>query len=294
MGNFPSADIHTSESIVRTLLRNAHLPYAEDTLELATFGWDNDIWRIGSARTVRLPRREVAARLIETEQRVLPGIAARLAVVGVTVPAPEYAGAPSDSYPWPWSVVPWIEGDAALHSPRGDRTGWAAHLARGLDALHVPADGDAPQNPFRGVPLVERDVAITARFAGLDIDPRVERAWRDAVATPAWSGAPVWIHGDVHPGNLVVRHQDLAAIIDFGDVSSGDPAYDLAAAWIVFDQAGRDVFTSALPRVDDDTWRRARGWAAAIGVTLLEASDDSPHYSAQAAEVINEIIQTSG
>jgi aminoglycoside phosphotransferase (APT) family kinase protein len=100
----------------------------------------------------------------------------------------------------------------------------------------------------------------------------------------------MWIHGDLHPGNLIADGGSLRAIIDFGDVTSGDPAYDLAVAWLAFDADGRDAFRRATAgRYDDDAWRRARAWAAAVAVLLLAHSDDEPAYATLAAETLVEL-----
>ena len=112
------------------------------------------------------------------------------------------------------------------------------------------------------------------------------------LAAPPWTGPPVWIHGDLHPGNLVARGSDLVAIIDFGDVTAGDPAYDLAVAWLAFDAAGRERFVAALrDRYDAATWTRAHGWAAAVTLMLLDHSDDNPEYAALGAEALGELAR---
>jgi aminoglycoside phosphotransferase (APT) family kinase protein len=101
----------------------------------------------------------------------------------------------------------------------------------------------------------------------------------------------VWIHGDLHPGNLVARGPELIAIIDFGDVTAGDPAYDLAVAWLTFDAAGRSAFVGAIgDRYDAATWTRARGCAAAFALVMLDQSDDNPEYATLGAEALRELM----
>ncbi|WP_433674472.1 aminoglycoside phosphotransferase family protein [Microbacterium gorillae] len=289
MADSPEAEYGLEETGLRELLRANGLAYAEDPLTLITSGWDNDIWRLGTERAVRVPRRGLADQLILNEQRVLPTIAERLAPSGVAVPAPLHAGAESDLFPHPWSVVPWISGVAAWDVPRQARTAWATDLAHALHLLHVPCGPDAPTNPYRGVPLAQRAEAIAARFAAVDAPAAARAAWECAVAAPAHAGPPVWIHGDLHPGNLVVDGSRLAAIVDFGDVAGGDPAYDLAAAWLLFDADGRQRFIERTAVADDALWIRARGWAAAVGAILLSQSDDRPDYAALGTEILAEV-----
>ena len=294
MPDKPAAELGVDEALVRALLRAQAPGLAGLELRLVAEGWDNAVWRLGRDLAVRLPRRAVAAPLVENEQRVLPAIARRLARMDVAVPAPLVSGRPGAGYPWAWSVVPWIEGTAALRVPRRERSSWAPTLAAATTALHAPAPAAFPMNPFRGVPLADRADAVAARFDALRGAVSrltvLERLWRSAVAAPQWAGPPLRIHGDLHPGNLVARRGRLRGIIDFGDVTAGDPAYDLAVAWLAFDETGRTAFIDTVrDGYDEATWTRAHGWAAAVTVMLLGNSDDSPEYFALGLECLAEL-----
>ncbi|MFK4789278.1 aminoglycoside phosphotransferase family protein [Microbacterium sp. ZW T5_56] len=293
MADSPEAEYGLTEAQLRELLRADRLAYAEDPLTLIASGWDNDIWRLGDRRAARVPRRGLADQLLRNEQRALPAIAQRLAPSGVTVPAPLHIGAESELFPHPWSVVPWVSGVAAGDRPRRERSVWAADLAHALRLLHISCGSDAPINPYRGVPLAERAETDAARFAAIEAPVAARVAWEQAVAAPAHAGPPVWIHGDLHPGNLVIDGPRLAAIVDFGDVAGGDPAYDLAAAWLLFDSRGRQLFIERTAIPDDALWMRARGWAAAVGAILLAQSDDRPDYAALGTEILTEVAADS-
>jgi aminoglycoside phosphotransferase (APT) family kinase protein len=280
MADSPAAERTLTEDELRELLRPAVGELANLPLTMIAEGWDNAIWKLGSELAVRVPRRERAAPLIQHEQFALPMIGPRLAALGVRVPVPAFRGAPTDSFPWPWSIVPWIEGDHALGRPRPRNTAWASHLAQALMALHRPAPDDAPQNPVRGVPLRQRDAAIRRRLAAVPAPQRdgLTVLWEQGLSADS-SCERVWVHGDLHPGNLLVHDDGLIALIDFGDVTAGDPAYDLAGSWLAFDAAGRERFTAATgDRYDAATWVRAKAWAAAVAAILHDASDDRPDH----------------
>jgi len=303
MPDKPTAEFPIDADLVRALVTGqagTRIPDAATLpLRKVAEGWDSEIWRLGDAYAVRLPRRELAAPLVLNEQRVLPGIARRLAPLGLPVPAPVVCGVPTGAYPWAWSVVPWIEGERGMDVPRVDRGGWAGSLAGALLALHADAPAGFPVNPVRGWPLATRDAAFLERLATLrdarTLDTatadRLAATWRAGVDAAEWSRPPVWIHGDLHPGNLVSRRGMLAGIIDFGDVTAGDPAYDLGVAWLAFDAPARGRFIAATDRrYDTATWRRAHAWAAAVVLMFLVHSDDNPDYFALGKDALTQVL----
>lgn len=275
----PAAEVEIDASLVARLVRAQHADL-DGPLWLVANGWDNVIYRLGADLCVRLPRRAVAVDLIRHEQRWLPGLATR---AGGVVPAPVRAGEPGEGYPWPWSICPWFEGRPAADVSPGERGPAATDLAEFLARLHAPAPADAPHNPWRGVPLAARDAAVRERLATA---PDLLALWSRLAAAPAWGGPPYWLHGDLHPANVVLAPAGparLAAVIDFGDLTAGDPATDLAAAWLAFDAEGRAAFRArydALTCVDPDTWVRARGWALNLATAIGASSGDNPRMAA--------------
>jgi aminoglycoside phosphotransferase (APT) family kinase protein len=283
-----AADIFIDEPLVRGLLRQQHPDLAELDIWLVANGWDNNLYRLGNELVVRLPRRRVAVPLIEQEQRWLPEIADR---VTVAIPTPVRVGVASGEFPWPWTITPWFEGTIAAQTTFDQHESLALELAHFVRELHIPAPADAPENPFRGVPLTARTIAIEDRLAsGLLPHPaEVREAWRRALDVPPWTAGAVWLHGDLHPANILTRTGQLAAVLDFGDLTSGDPATDLATAWLTFDPAGRARFRDALD-YDDDTWLRAEGWALLLAGAFLANSADSPAMLAIGTHGIEQVL----
>ena len=270
----PAAEVEIDAALVRGLVdaqfpQWAGLPLAAS----AAVGWDNVIYRLGDELVVRLPRRRVAVALIENEQRWLPQLAPLLPV---PVPVPVAVGEPSDEYPWPWTVSTWLPGEMAAVASIDDPRAVATALGDFVAALHTPAPDDSPQSLFRGMPLPARDPLLhehLARVGGIDADA-VRRVWDDAMAAAPWPGPEVWLHGDLHPANLLVHQGRLSGVIDFGDLCRGDPATDLLAGWMLFSTEDRDEFRRAA-RVDDDTWARGRGWALCLSVACVANSSDN-------------------
>jgi aminoglycoside phosphotransferase (APT) family kinase protein len=278
IGAKPPADVPIDRSLVIALLQEQHTDLAHLPLTEVGEGWDNTMFRLGDDFLIRVPRRAASADLIEHEQRWLPGLSPLLPL---PVPVPLRVGRPGCGFPWSWSVVPWFPGHSALLAPPADPATSADALGRFLHALHQPAPRDAPANPWRGVPLASRTEILDQHLRKVEgyVDRRpVLDLWERVLSTPPWSGPPLWIHGDLHPGNLVVSDGRLSAVIDFGDLTAGDPATDLSVAWMLFPSpAARSIFRAAragADSLDDSTWMRARGWALALGLAYLAASRD--------------------
>jgi aminoglycoside phosphotransferase (APT) family kinase protein len=107
---------------------------------------------------------------------------------------------------------------------------------------------------------------------------------------PDWSGPPVWLHGDLLPGNLLVQDGRLSGVLDFSLVGVGDPACDLIAAWALLASDTREAFRVELT-VDDDTWARGRGWALSIALVALPYyKDTNPGFAATARHLIEEVL----
>ena len=113
--------------------------------------------------------------------------------------------------------------------------------------------------------------------------------WADLSATPAWDGPALWLHGDLLPSNMLTLDGRLSAVIDFGDITSGDPATDLAVAWMMFPPTEREVFRAAA-FIDDRTWRRAAGWALNLSLAYL-TSDDSTSMPAIGRETLEAVLE---
>jgi aminoglycoside phosphotransferase (APT) family kinase protein len=291
--DMPAAEVDVDEPLVRALLAEQHPDLADLPIEVVANGWDNAIVRVGDALVARLPRRELAVPLVEHEQRWLPELAPRLPL---PIPAPVRIGRPSDRYPWPWSLCPWFDGVSALVSPPSDLAAAAELHGRFFSALHQPAPADAPANPYRGVPLAARHERTMADIDALDLpDPtEVIARWRAFLEVAPHEGPPVWVHGDPHPGNLLVHEGRLAAVIDFGDLCAGDRACDLAVAWMLYPSDVRPVFRAAAGDVDDATWARAHGWALAFGLVLSANAADHAEYSSLGAHTLGAALADPG
>jgi aminoglycoside phosphotransferase (APT) family kinase protein len=274
--NMPAAELDITPALVRSLLDSQRPDLTDAEVTLLANGWDNVLFRVGHQLVARLPRRAAAANLIENEARWLPQLGPRLPL---SIPVPLFVGEPVDDYPWRWTLVPWIPGNPVGIPDDLDGLKAAQDLGSFLRALHAPAPRDAPKNPFRGIPLAARDDATRERIEilGSMVDgPALLRAWEAGLEVPEFNDEPVWLHGDLHPNNLLAHSGRLTGIIDFGDITSGDPATDLSVAWMLFPPELHPGFLEACGGGETQTWQRARGWALSLATAYLAHSADNP------------------
>ncbi len=226
-------------------------------------GWDNKTFRLGQHMTVRLPTQRQYSDQVKKEHFWLPKLAPR---VPLPIATPLKMGEPAAGYPFYWSIYKWLDGDTASIERISNLNQFAVDLGEFLSTLqHCDVtDGPLPgeHNFYRGGSLAiynsETQEALKNINDKYSIEAIIE-IWDLALAS-CWQLPPVWIHGDVAVGNLLVNNGQLCAVIDFGQLGMGDPACDLAIAWTLFTNESREAFRSAL-NLDKDTWARGRGWA---------------------------------
>ena len=291
MSGTPIAEVEVDEKLVRALLIEQHTDLASLPIELMDAGWDNFMFRLGDAYTVRLPRRLAAVSLLINEQEWLPKLAPRLPIA---IPSPLRIGHPGSSYPWRWSILPWLKGSSANELPPSAQQ--APKLAEFLKALHQFAPVDAPINDVRGCPLSDRADGVSIRMDQLketsgSIVPEIEMAWKDALEVPDASDAR-WLHGDLHARNVLVDDGTISAIIDWGDITSGDVATDLASIWALFDDADARNFALQAYGATEPEIARARGWAVNFGTILLATGMvDNPRHAAMGADTLRRVAE---
>ena len=260
-------------------------------------GWDNRTYRLGEELTVRLPSHERYVAGVTKEDRWLPVLAPQLPL---PVPVPVATGRPGPGYPHPWSVRRWIPGRPLTPEALTEPTGLALDVAAFLRALRAVEATGGPaagvHSFFRGCPPLAYDAEVRAALdeLGGEVDRRgAEEAWRRALGS-TWSSPPVWFHGDVAPGNLLLDDTGrLAAVIDFGTCGVGDPACDLVLAWTVLDGDARTTFREAAG-LDEGCWHRGAGWALWKALIVLAGRSGTAAEDAAQHAVVREVLTGLG
>ncbi|MWV46271.1 phosphotransferase [Paenibacillus sp. HJL G12] len=256
-------------------------------------GHDNRTYRLGNEMTVRLPSHERYASAIEKEQTWLPIFKPHLSL---PIPVPVAKGEPTNEYPLPWSVNRWIGGDTVTRGNIADLNGFAEDLAgflkelQAIDAsLGIPA---GVQNFHRGGNLAVYDQdtrSVIQALSGQYDQKLLLEIWERSLSTK-YQSAPLWLHGDVAVGNLLVQDGRLCGVIDFGTMGVGDPSSDLVMAWNFFDDDSRVIFLNSM-NMDEDTVDRARGWALWKALITYSWNEKGSELSNWGRHVMDVIIQ---
>ena len=305
-------EVELTAELVRGLLEDQHPDLADRPVTFGARGWGNQLWRLGDDLAVRLPWQTGAADVqLLNEHTWLPGLAPGLPL---PIPVPQRLGQPSERYPHPWIVTTWVPGTPADVAPATCGGPAADALAAFLTALHQPAPAGAPEGRGRGGALTQvaglarqfgalsglcAAVADAAHESVPEVDA-VRAIWEDAIAAPRWDGPPQWLHGDLHPANVLTSDGDFCGVVDFGDMCAGDPALDLAACWILLpDLEAIDHFRKAYPlAADDATWRRARGWAVwrtfgSLGIATAGPPGGKPSWGPPALASLHRLVASA-
>lgn len=278
-------EIDVDADMVRRLLELQFPQWARLPIErIASPGTVNAMFRLGDDMLVRAPFVPTGSAGIELEARWLPRLQPHLPVATPTVLG---VGAPALGYPCPWLVLNWLPGECPVPGELGDAHALALDIAAFLSAMRKIETTGAPRG-YRAGPLQPLDAAVRACLAeceevGLPLDyPSLTLSWQESLRAGLWTSAPVWVHCDLLPGNVLVERDRLVAVLDFAASGIGDPACDLIAAWSILPPPERRMLGELL-EVDDDTWSRGRGWALAQAVIALPYYRESNTAMAESA-----------
>jgi aminoglycoside phosphotransferase (APT) family kinase protein len=269
MGRLHDDEVTVDDALVRSLLADQFPPWSQLPLRrVPSTGTDNVVHRLGDELAVRLPRIDWAVAQVDKEWEWLPRLATHLPSA---VPLPVAKGSPGRGYPYPWLISSWVEGTDVTKASAGDWCSVALEVAEFVAALRRVDPRGAPGAGRRGGPLEDADRAT--RWAIDRLEATVDRrralqVWEDALAAGPFDGDPVWVHGDLLPGNVLVRDGALAGVIDWSGAGVGDPACETMFAWSLPTDA-RVAFRGALG-LDAGTWRRGRGWALEQAVLFID------------------------
>ena len=279
--------------LVKNLIKTQFPQWQQKTvLAVDHSGWDNKTFHLGDDFIVRLPSADHYIQQVEKEQTWLPILAPSLPL---PIPKPIAHGKPSRLFPRPWSIYQWIAGEAIHDNRPKSLDSIAYNLAQFLNTLADIDTTSAPlagaDNFYRGCSLkhYNGDIYQALKLLGDQVDrPTIESLWQSATDNE-WQNPPVWFHGDISPGNLLVENETLVAVIDFGLTAVGDPACDLAIAWHLFDENSRNIF-KARRTVDRDTWNRGRAWALWKALIIWSGIDPNQFDRDNVANRVEDII----
>lgn len=286
--------IHINVDLVRRLINEQFPEWTDLDISPVEFsGNDNRSFHLGEHMSIRLPSTKAYVSQVEKEQIWLPILSKELSL---PIPTPLAKGNPSKEYPWPWSINKWLEGETLSLEGIDDHNQFAKDLGafllelQSIDASEGPLAGE--HNFYRG-----GSIAVYDRESRDAIDNNKDtfkeklllEIWELALNSK-WHADPVWIHGDIAPGNILVKDGKLCAVIDFGILGVGDPACDAAMAWTFFDEKSRKIFKHIL-KMDEETWNRARGWALWKALITYDSNKGTNKAIAEeSSRIINTIL----
>lgn len=293
--------LHAGELVIDIALANALIStqYPQwaklEIRPILSSGTDNEIFRLGENMCLRIPKSTSTINNLDKEYAWLP----YLTPLPLRIPAPIAKGKPGNGYPCNWCIFDWIDGETATPNQLHNQHDVAVDIAEFIKALQIVDTRNAPlsgsHNNYRGVPLINRDLLTRKAIGNLRniYDPSILTViWETALNTTAWDQKPVWLHGDIHSGNLLFNNHRLCAVIDFGLSGVGDPACDLMVGWTQFSPDVRETFQKSI-NADTATLARGKGWALSWAViALAHYLDTNPFLTTMSKGTIKRILES--
>jgi aminoglycoside phosphotransferase (APT) family kinase protein len=285
----PPAEVTLDVTLVKKLIDAQFPDLTHLSIQFLDSGWDNNNYRLGTQYIVRIPRRKAAVASILNEINWLPKLQSNLPI---PIPAPVRVGEPDHNCPWHWTITPWFEGKTVDGTPLYKSE--ALRIAQFLKILHRQNADNAPINLHRGIPLNEKNEEVLLRLERLKkqtdlISPKIEHLWQQAVNEP-FPSEKYLLHGDLHPRNILIHNKKFAAVIDWGDITSGDVATDLACLWMVFGEKSTRQKSLKYYGANQSLINRAIGWAINFGTILSDTGlNGDPSYTENGAFILKNL-----
>lgn len=291
----PVKILHNTEAklsleVVKQLLNEQFPEWSHQTIHpLSHQGTDNVMLKLGENKILRFPRTQRSEESLKKEFLWLPKLDSSLPI---QIPHILGVGRPNEQYPYQWAIVNFLEGRSPSDSNPLNLTLAAKDLGnfikelQKVDTINAPLCSRKPPSMSCDKETRESMLALSDVF---DIKV-IDKLWDLALEVSSWKMDPVWLHGDIHAGNLLVQGRKLTGVIDFGMSGVGDPACDLIVAWMLFDQDAREIFHSAV-NPDEAMWDRARGCALHFGIMAYSYyKNRDPFLAGVAKRTLNEIL----
>lgn len=233
-------EILVDEELATRLIRSQFPQFERAHVRRVGSGWDNAAYLVEEHLIFRFPQREIAAPLMDRENRLLPLLAPK---VPIPIPAPRFIGMPQDEYPWTFAGYEILVGvPACTRVPNDDeRRVLAQDIGRFLRVLH-----DIDPEPLREAGLPQ------------DLIGRLDPA-RLKIDDEPLDGPRCVVHGDLYSRHLLLdTSKRLSGVIDWGDLHYGHAAVDLMAIHQLVPPKHHHAFFETYGPVDERSWRFAR------------------------------------
>lgn len=259
---------HVIDEDTALALVNEQFPeLAVKSIKLLGVGWDNTVYLLNEQYVFRFPRKEIAAKLLETEFASLPKIAGKLPIV---IPVPKWFGKSSEKFQWPFIGYEILPGKTACYKNLSDkeRAVLAEPLANFLKALHsinaqefnnvLQADQIGRVDALVRIPKTRENLKELESLGLLKNKKELYKILDDASNLRPAENIAV-CHGDIYVRHLLVdENNKLTGIIDWGDIHIGDPAGDLSIAHSFLPPSAHENFRRAYGNITEETWKLAQ------------------------------------
>lgn len=282
MSNPWSPEVEVSVSKAEMMVEKQFPELKPVSVKVLGEGFDNSVFLVNGQFVFRIPRREIAAGLIETENALLPVVAPSLPI---PVPNPIFRGVPDEDYPLPFAGYKLLAGVVPTCLTLEQRLLSVEPLARFLKTLHAFSISEAeklgiPEDQLGRLDFSKRKPMLAANMdkaEGLLERDSLDmlQAFYSSLETPFKDQTKTLVHGDLHIRNMLVDEEGrVCAVIDWGDTHIGHPALDISIVYSFLPPEGREAFFKVYGDVNLEIKRMARFKAVYTLLLLLLYGDN--------------------
>lgn len=234
--------IFLGDTQVKGLLESQFPKLQIDSLKFLKDGFDSCAYEVNGNLIFRLPKRAEVAKQLLAEIAFLPRIRSKSRIA---IPDFRFMGIPTDNYPYHFvgyaKLVGTDQTNARVCLPHEE----IERLAKFLQALHQTDISDLPNFPK------DKNGANPECLSKLDLlaeESDLLKLGKEFARSLDWDllsqDFPMRVvHNDLLPEHILMQGEQIAAIIDWGDIALGDPAADYAGVGYSF---GMEVMDACL------------------------------------------------
>lgn len=232
-------------------------------IEHAGTGFDTTVYQVNNQFVFRFPRQEKGRNAMENENKILRELYKNNFQSPYLLPEPLFYSQGEEGE-YPFVGFSYISGHELAKEKDVDLLqNEAGRLGLFLKRLHaVPGKEMLPEDVLKRLSSRKRKPMLKEMLPELQevCEPHIMEMLQSYLREiPDWENpeSTHFVHGDLHPKNMIAQKGKLTGVIDWGDAHFGHPASDLAVVYQSIPEEHHPRFFAEYGNIDEETRKLA-------------------------------------